>query len=1026
MSGARARTSRKAAVKNRTRAVVQAVGGLVVSLLLLVGVPVLLVRLAGNPFPSSVPPLDEIVETLTQSGSGFSDFIINGLAILLWLLWFQVVIAFCVELFATMRRRQTRRLPTLPGIQSLAARLVASMTLATTLAAAPVLAPAVGALSFDPIEPTVLVSQPTPPTQGSPLVVRSGDETATTAQAPEVAPGQTMSVRVAEPTELWDLAEAVYGDGVAWKIIARANAGTAAADGVMITTATEMVAANTVLTLIDVADGVDVGSFGDVIDHDHDPANDLAGADSASTLSSIVLDPTLPAFADAFADEPMPALANDALHTVEAGDTLWSMAEDVVEQRHGGDVDEQDVAPYWADVVDANRHRVASGDVDLIYPGEELVLPNASSEMASAPEAASEPPASEQLAAEVDQPFVATGVTAEPGIPMLAEVSDAAHVGASAQASTDMTIEPSIDRAHASGLAKVTDAVEASSSTPRSPSDSGVPAAPIGLAAFGSALLAAGFVGALRHRRALQRRQRPPGEFPHQPSSPAAAFEAALVHSAASVIESKHGAGWRMLPASAVGAVLDLGHHELHLDPTGEMIATALTDDATVSVSVDLAPTLAHDPNDVDDGDDEPVYASASIVVGTDVATGTAVLLDLGTAGAIEVQGDLERVRFADSFADALAKTVRCGHSGSSRTPVVVIASDAPPDDDSMAALRELGALVLAPGIDAEVRVAITGNRASIWPNGSTVVLAALNSDDYAASAELVECTAADATDPVDPGGTLGREAEIAIARECSVVKGAIEVQVLGPVTVEGAAPFSSLKATDVIAYLAFHRNGADADQIKSWVWPTYEPPSDKAFANVMSRARTGLGATEGGDPYLSRAGGDKTYRLADDITTDFDRFRAIVELADTATNDDQALEYLRQALELIRGVPFSGGSASSFAWADNHVRAHVEFTIDEAVHRCADLALELGELEVARWAARKGLELVPGCEQCFRRRFLVAGADQNRNELRRAMADLEKSAAADLGEPEAVDAISHDLLDLYEQLDRELVAGAR
>ena len=122
--------------------------------------------------------------------------------------------------------------------------------------------------------------------------------------------------------------------------------------------------------------------------------------------------------------------------------------------------------------------------------------------------------------------------------------------------------------------------------------------------------------------------------------------------------------------------------------------------------------------------------------------------------------------------------------------------------------------------------------------------------------------------------------------------------------------------------------------------------------------------------------------------------------------------------------MPFTGGSATSFAWADNHVRAQVEFAIDETVHRCADLALELGDLATARWAALKGLELVPGCEQCFKRRFLVAGAGNNRTELRRAMADLEASAMIDLGEPEAIDTISGELLDLYNELDRALVAG--
>ena len=83
-----------------------------------------------------------------------------------------------------------------------------------------------------------------------------------------------------------------------------------------------------------------------------------------------------------------------------------------------------------------------------------------------------------------------------------------------------------------------------------------------------------------------------------------------------------------------------------------------------------------------------------------------------------------------------------------------------------------------------------------------------------------------------------------------------------------------------------------------------------------------------------------------------------LISLADDESEPQSELNLLRRALELIRGVPFGGGSASSFAWADNHVRAMVEFAIDEAVHRCADVALRIGETEIARWADRCQLVL--------------------------------------------------------------------
>jgi hypothetical protein len=39
------------------------------------------------------------------------------------------------------------------------------------------------------------------------------------------------------------------------------------------------------------------------------------------------------------------------------------------------DVPDAEVAPYWALVCDANRDRLASGDPNLVYPGEQVVLP---------------------------------------------------------------------------------------------------------------------------------------------------------------------------------------------------------------------------------------------------------------------------------------------------------------------------------------------------------------------------------------------------------------------------------------------------------------------------------------------------------------------------------------------------------------------------------------------------------------------------------------------------------------------------
>jgi nucleoid-associated protein YgaU len=67
--------------------------------------------------------------------------------------------------------------------------------------------------------------------------------------------------------------------------------------------------------------------------------------------------------------------ADTGVWRVEPGDSLWSIAEDVV---HAGrpDAPERSVARYWQQVVAANRARLVDpGNPDLLVPGQTLDLP---------------------------------------------------------------------------------------------------------------------------------------------------------------------------------------------------------------------------------------------------------------------------------------------------------------------------------------------------------------------------------------------------------------------------------------------------------------------------------------------------------------------------------------------------------------------------------------------------------------------------------------------------------------------------
>ena len=63
---------------------------------------------------------------------------------------------------------------------------------------------------------------------------------------------------------------------------------------------------------------------------------------------------------------------------VVPGDSLWGIAAAhlaATTTRPRAAISDAEIARYWVAVCDANRARVRSGNVNLIYPGELIVLP---------------------------------------------------------------------------------------------------------------------------------------------------------------------------------------------------------------------------------------------------------------------------------------------------------------------------------------------------------------------------------------------------------------------------------------------------------------------------------------------------------------------------------------------------------------------------------------------------------------------------------------------------------------------------
>ena len=95
--------------------ILRGIGALIVTLVFVIAVPVGLISYVGWPLPATLPTLDEIQLAL-RSGID-PQLLINTLAVIVWIVWFQLVIALTAETIAAVRGGTARRLPVLPGLQ---------------------------------------------------------------------------------------------------------------------------------------------------------------------------------------------------------------------------------------------------------------------------------------------------------------------------------------------------------------------------------------------------------------------------------------------------------------------------------------------------------------------------------------------------------------------------------------------------------------------------------------------------------------------------------------------------------------------------------------------------------------------------------------------------------------------------------------------------------------------------------------------------------------------------------------------
>lgn len=233
-----------------------------------------------------------------------------------------------------------------------------------------------------------------------------------------------------------------------------------------------------------------------------------------------------------------------------------------------------------------------------------------------------------------------------------------------------------------------------------------------------------------------------------------------------------------------------------------------------------------------------------------------------------------------------------------------------------------------------------------------------------------------------------------------------IEVRVLGPVEIDGVNPIERRRAEELVAYLALHPKGASDDRIKTVLWRD-RAPTTPTFNTTVSFARTALGQSANGEfhlPHYSAA--ERIYRLGPAVTTDLARLEARIKHARRCP-PDLAVDTLRSALELVRGMPFEGARGYEWAYSE-HIVAHAEAAISDAANQLAELCLAAGDHVGATWAARQGLKVCPADEGLYRA-------------LMKACHLAGDSAGAEAAFQELCDAV--DALEPYDSLQEETLA---
>ena len=998
---------------DRLRTLLRGVTSLVLLLVLVAGPPFALVRYVGWPLPAGLPSLDE----LTQGArSGIDPMaIVKTLAALGWLAWAQIALAVATEAVALIRRAPSPHLPVLPGVQPGVGHLLAGAALLVSSFSIPRSAPV--QLSLTPIADVAAAPAAASPVSGPDDLIAPLATQARRAPATDNPAGKAQRSYVVERNDSWwQIAETTTGDGLRWQQIRSMNIGRGMPDGTVIAADTDALREGWTLLVPDSTDPV-TGTQG------------IAAADVV----------------------------------VERGDNLWDLAEEHLEDSIDRQATDNEIAPYWLDVIEENRPRLVDpANPSLIYPGQTVHLPAADGAESPAGPVSSE-------ADPVPDPAVdgTAPVSAPPAVPATPGTTPPATA---APTSTSTTAPPVTQEEPAGPQAQETDL------------GSGETIPVGGALGVAGTLLAVGVSAAALRRRRRREQLLPPGTRPPDmsPRLDDLRTEVAVrrnldqiellevaTASIAAALRSKHSSGRaRLIQVGADHAEVLLSEPILPAPPgwrpEGSGTAWILEDPAGLDVtSIDETPGTPTHPllislgiPDADgqiymdleaeglvdiNGDDADVAGFTRSVIlelsTSPLAAGTAVYVCGEVPGT--PSGPLDRVTAAecwDDIADSVLSwahqtrniqsanrwsTPSIGRIAGARAddlaPVVVVLAEQPEDERFTALCTTISEsiipvviMAIGTGIEGATSIEARGGHLRIPRLDVTCVAQEVDADAAAEISELLEQSeqVPEQLEVVPEPSASNNGHGRAGADSYTDPPFDILVKVLGDIEVIGGNQPLTPKPTAVVAFVALN-SPVSSERVQDAIWSAPTENRKKRLANTVSETRSAIGAEH------LPAATDGKYRVGAGVVTDLELLERRIEHA-KSQNHEAAIETLRGALELVRGPVFTYRNAdrAAFGWVDrdNWISA-AELRVTGLAEHLAHRFLDAGEVESAAWAAQRGLKAVPTHPRltaALMQAYVSAGDSH-------AACTVYESYAAALEEL-GIDDVDPDLAELYER----------